>query len=184
MTADWHRVQKHRDAWKHRGQERPAWAVVPGPNQESVWDYPRPPAYVVDDRLVEVYLGQFLIAKSAQSIRALETGSPPAFYLPSDAFDSKYLAPSAHRTFCEWKGEAQYFDVVTPGGREEAAVWCYPAPFDEAVVIAGWLSCYPEKLSCRVGGEAVVPQEGRYYGGWVTSELVGPWKGEPGTESW
>lgn len=178
------RLQMMRNAWEHRGQRRPDFAVAPAPDQESVWDYPRPPAYVLDNRSVVIYAGDVLLARAEHSIRALETGSPPAFYLPPEAFDSPRLQPSDHRTFCEWKGEARYFDVVTPEKTFEAAVWCYPEPLEGAEMIAGWLSCYPEQLSCFVGGEPVQPQAGRYYGGWVTSELVGPWKGEPGTQSW
>ncbi len=177
-------LDARRAAWQHRGQQRPDFAVVPGSGQESVWDYPRPPAYVADAREVEILAGPQRLAWSPQSIRVLETGSPPAFYLPPDAFDDTLLRPSAHRTFCEWKGEAEYFDVITDAGVIEAAVWTYSSPLDGAESIAGWRSCYPEKLDCRVGGERVQPQAGRYYGGWVTGELVGPWKGEPGTGHW
>ncbi|MBS3786485.1 MAG: DUF427 domain-containing protein [Gammaproteobacteria bacterium] len=171
-------------SWQHRGQKRPEFAATPAAGQESVWDYPRPPAYVRDERAVRIQADGQLLAKADQSIRALETGSPPAFYLPPDAFDHTLLIPSSRRTFCEWKGEAKYYDVVTPQRTLEAAVWRYPAPLKGAEIIAGWLSCYPEQLECFVGDEAVLPQEGRYYGGWVTSELVGPWKGEPGTGHW
>lgn len=159
--------------------------VKPAAGQESVWDYPRPPAYVPDKRPVEIWFGDLCIAKADHSIRVCETGSPPAFYLPPDAFDQSVLKASIARTFCEWKGHAHYFDVVGPQGVAEAAVWYYSNPSAEpAKIIAGWLSCYPEKLSCFVAGEPVRAQAGRYYGGWVTNEIVGPWKGEPGTEHW
>lgn len=177
-------LEAHRAAWQHRGQERPGFAVAPGPGQESVWDYPRPPAYVHDDRPVQIVAGGWRLADSPESIRVLETGSPPAFYLPPGAFDQSLLRASPRHTFCEWKGEADYFDVVTDEIVVEAAVWTYPAPMSGAEVIAGWLSCYPEVLECVVAGETVQAQGGRYYGGWVTSELVGPWKGEAGTEHW
>ncbi|MEX0430870.1 DUF427 domain-containing protein [Spiribacter insolitus] len=177
-------LKRHRDAWVYRGGERPDFAVEPGPGKESVWDYPRPPAYVRDDRTVRIAVGETLIAASDHSIRALETGSPPAFYLPPEAVDHSRLRPSSHRTFCEWKGEAEYFDVVTDTGIIEAPIWRYPAPLAGAETIAGWFSAYPEKLDCRVGDEPVQSQSGRYYGGWVTQELVGPWKGEPGTSHW
>ncbi len=177
-------LQKHRDAWVYRGGQRPDFAVDPGPGQESVWDYPRPPAYAHDDRPVRIAANGAVIASSTHSIRALETGSPPAFYLPPEAMDMSRLRPSDHRTFCEWKGEAEYFDVVTATGIVEAAIWRYPRPLPGAEAIAGWFSAYPEKLDCRVGDEPVRAQAGRYYGGWVTRELVGPWKGEPGTGHW
>lgn len=177
-------LKKHREAWQHRGQQRPHFAVEPGPGQESVWDYPRPPAYVADQRRVVVRVGERVIADSDGSIRALETGSPPAFYLPAAAFELGYLKPNPQHTFCEWKGVASYFDVVTPDGVIEAAVWTYPTPLAGAEKIAGWYSCYPERLQCEVGDESIHAQAGRYYGGWVTSELVGPWKGEPGTGHW
>ena len=177
-------LKKNRSSWQHRGQRRPDFAVEPQADQESVWDYPRPPAYVSDDRSVVIRVGGHVLAQSDRSIRALETGSPPAFYLPADAFDWTALRPSTRETFCEWKGVAQYFDVITPDGTIEAAIWTYPTPLSGAEAIAGWCSCYPERLQCEVGGEVVEAQAGRYYGGWVTSELVGPWKGEPGTEHW
>ena len=177
-------LQARREAWRHRGQQRPEFAIEPGPGQESVWDYPRPPAYEPDHRAVEITTGNRRLAYSAHAIRALETGSPPAFYIPREAFDASRLRPSSHRSFCEWKGEAEYFDVIDDDRVIEAAVWCYPAPLEGAEAIAGWLSCYPEKLACYVDGVRVEAQAGRYYGGWVTPELVGPWKGEPGTSHW
>jgi uncharacterized protein (DUF427 family) len=177
-------LKNHRDAWQHRGQHRPDFAVEPQAGQESVWDYPRPPIYVVDERSVVVRVGGTVLAESNKSIRALETGSPPAFYLPADAFNWAALTPSRRETFCEWKGVASYFDVLTPDGVIEAGVWTYKTPLPDAEAIAGWCSCYPEQLQCEVAGEPVQAQAGRYYGGWVTSELVGPWKGEPGTGHW
>ncbi len=177
-------LEARRAGWQHRGQARPDFAVAPGPGQESVWDYPRPPAYVTDDRRVEIRAGGRILARSPHSIRVLETGSPPAFYLPPEAFDDSLLRAASVRTFCEWKGEAEYFDVVTDEGIIEAAVWTYRAPLSGAESIAGWCSCYPERLECYVRGEPIDAQAGAYYGGWVTRELVGPWKGEPGTGHW
>ncbi len=177
-------LEAHRAAWQHRGQRRPDFAVTPGADQESVWDYPRPPAYVADSRAVVITADHHQIAHSAHSLRALETGSPPAFYLPSSAFDRALLRPNPQQSFCEWKGYAQYFDVVTSERVIKAAVWTYPEPLAGAEAIAGYYSCYPEQLDCKVGDEVVQAQAGSYYGGWVTSELVGPWKGEPGTGHW
>jgi uncharacterized protein (DUF427 family) len=149
-----------------------------------VWDYPRPPAYVPDQRSVEVYAGDALLARTDRSVRVLETGSPPAFYLPPDAVDRSLLQASRHRTFCEWKGAAEYFHARAGGVLIENAVWCYPAAFDAAAAIAGWYSFYPTPLRCYVDGERVRSQPGGYYGGWITDEIVGPFKGEPGTGHW
>ncbi|WP_159309817.1 DUF427 domain-containing protein [Spiribacter roseus] len=177
-------ISARREAWRYKGGDRPDFAVEPGPGQESVWDYPRPPAYEPDPRGVSVSLDGHPVARSDHAIRVKETGSPPAFYLPPEAMESRWLRPSSQRTFCEWKGEAEYFDVVTPTAVAEAAVWRYPAPLPGAESIAGWYSLYPEQLTCYVGDEPVKAQSGRYYGGWVTDELVGPWKGEAGTGHW
>jgi uncharacterized protein (DUF427 family) len=177
-------LQRARAAWVHRGQRRPDFAIAPGPGQESVWDYPRPPAYVPDHRLVEVYARDALLARSRRAIRALETGSPPAFYLPPADVDEGLLLPSRRRTICEWKGTAEYFHVQVQGQRIDDAVWRYPQALDDARVIAGWYACYPSLLRCVVDGETARPQAGGYYGGWITAELVGPFKGEPGTGHW
>jgi len=177
-------VERARAAWIYRGQQRPAFAKTPEAGQESVWDYPRPPAYVPDNRRVEVLAGDTLVAASSHSMRALETGSPPAFYLPPDAVRAELLRPSSRRTFCEWKGEAEYFDVDGSDGIIRNAVWRYPDAEGDAGVIAGWYACYPAVLQCFVAGEPVQAQPGGYYGGWITNEIVGPWKGASGTGHW
>ena len=177
-------LERARNAWNYRGQKRPPFAVSPSEQQESVWDYPRPPAYVPDQRLVEVYAGGCRLARAESTIRVLETGSPPAFYLPPNAVDQTRLRPSARRTFCEWKGEAEYFDVEGSAGWISNAVWRYPRPQAEAAVIAGWFAAYPSQLRCVVAGETVRAQAGGFYGGWITDEIAGPFKGEPGTGHW
>ena len=177
-------VERARGLWTYRGQQRPEFAAEPGPNQESVWDYPRPPVYVPDQRVVEVHAGDRLLARADHAIRALETGSPPTFYLPPNALDTSLLTPSHRRTFCEWKGEAEYFHVQGGTGRIENAFWRYPQAMDDAAVIAGWYACYPSLLRCLVDGKSVRSQAGGYYGGWITDEVVGPFKGEPGTGHW
>ncbi|MBK5938285.1 DUF427 domain-containing protein [Halochromatium roseum] len=178
-------LERARNAWTYRGQQRPPFAVVPAEGQESVWDYPRPPAYVPDQRWVEVYAGEQRIARTQRAIRVLETGHPPAFYLPPEAVDQVRLRPSARRSFCEWKGEAEYFDVEgSAAGWIRNALWRYPRPEAEASVIAGWFAAYPSLLRCVVAGEPVRAQAGGFYGGWITNELVGPFKGEPGSGHW
>ena len=184
MKPSQRELERARSLWTYRGQQRPDFAIQPTDGQESVWDYPRPPAYVPDPRTVEVYAGDTLLARTSAAIRALETGSPPTFYLPADAVDESLLRPSPRRTFCEWKGEAEYFHVQTSDGNIENALWRYPSALDDAACIAGWFACYPSLLRCLVDGEPVRPQAGGYYGGWITNDVVGPFKGEPGTGHW
>jgi uncharacterized protein (DUF427 family) len=179
-----HDSERARNAWVYRGQKRPAFALTPGPGQESVWDYPRPPAYVSDPRVVEIYAGERRLARTDRAIRVLETGSPPTFYLPPEALDLTLIRPSSRRSFCEWKGEAEYLDVLGSDGLIPNALWRYPKPDAAAKVIAGWLAAYPDRLRCFVAGEPVRAQAGGYYGGWITNDLVGPFKGEAGTAHW
>jgi uncharacterized protein (DUF427 family) len=173
-----------RAAWTHRGQRRPPFAREPGPGQESVWDYPRPPAIVPDQREIVVRLGEREIARSLGAVRVLETASPPTFYLPPRDVEPSVLMPAAGSSFCEWKGRACYFDVRTPEGVIAAAAWAYPEPFAEFASIAGWFAFYPGRVGCFVDGERARAQAGGFYGGWITAEIVGPFKGEPGTALW
>lgn len=173
-----------RSKWHYRGTRRPPFAETPGRGEESVWDYPRPPALVADRRLIEVRLGQRLVAETRGAYRVLETAGAPAFYVPPNAVDHGLLQPTEAASFCEWKGHARYWDVTD--GRQVArnAAWAYPAPKSRYAAIAGYLAFYPRELACYVAGEQARPQPGGFYGGWVTSELVGPFKGEPGTQEW
>ncbi len=173
-----------RGGWRHTGAERPAFAEEPGPGQESVWDYPRPPRLVPDARRVRVRAGDLLIADTTRALRVCETASPPTFYLPPEDVAMQHLEPAPGASRCEWKGEARYWSVVTAAGRLETCGWSYPDPFPEFDWLRGYFSFYPARLACSVDGHAVLPQPGRFYGGWVTPELVGPFKGEPGSEGW
>jgi uncharacterized protein (DUF427 family) len=184
MSVDSQSLDRARAAWRWRGQKRPDFAIEPGEGQESVWDYPRPPAYVADERLVEIYAGELCIAHTTQAIRVLETGSPPTFYLAPECVALSRLQASDRRTFCEWKGRAEYFHVLGSNGQVDNAMWRYPDAFDAAADIAGWFACYPSRLRCFVAGEPVRAQAGGYYGGWITSDVVGPFKGDPGTGHW
>ena len=170
--------------WQYRGQKRPSFAEEPGPGQESVWDYPRPPAIVVDQRRVEVRRGNLIIADSRQNYRILETASPPTFYIPPHNVRIQLLELLPKSSLCEWKGAAQYWLLRDPPGSQHSIGWCYPTPNPPFEAIAGYFSFYPSLVECFVGGEQVRPQPGEFYGGWVTSEIVGPYKGEPGTERW
>ena len=170
--------------WSHSGRLRPAWAIVPGPDQESVWDYPRPPRLAPDTREVVVRLGAVEVARSRRAFRVLETASPPTFYLPFDDIAPGLLVPAPGRSSCEWKGHARYWSVVTPGQRLDGVGWSYPEPTATFAAISGHVAFYPAHLECFVDGEHVRPQPGGFYGGWITSDVVGPFKGEPGTAGW
>ena len=177
-------LKRARGAWRLRGQARPRGAVEPGPGQESVWDYPRPPVIVADPRLVQVKLDGRLIAETRAAQRVLETASPPTFYLPPDAVRGDCLRPAGGSSFCEWKGRARYFDVCVDEHCVENAAWSYPEPFAEFTAIRNCLAFYPHRIACYVDGERVRAQAGGFYGGWITDEIVGPFKGEPGTSGW
>jgi uncharacterized protein (DUF427 family) len=152
---------------------------------ELVGAYPRPPALVESRQLVRVEaLGQ-LLAESRRSLRVLETFHPPTYYLPPEAVRQELLLPSSGASFCEWKGVALYFDVVLDGGgpaerRLRRAVWTYPEPTQAFAALAGWFAVYPALMDgCWLDGELVRPQPGGFYGGWITSQVQGPFKGDP-----
>ncbi len=156
-----------------------------GEGQESVWDYPRPPALVRSTRQVVIRLGDTLIAQTRRAWRVLETSQPPTWYVPPDDVTPGTVRRSATAsTVCEWKGAATYWDVVTPDGVLTAAMWSYENPNPRFADLAGALSGYPAQLECFVDGERARPQEGGFYGGWITSDVVGPFKGGPGTWGW
>lgn len=159
--------------------------IEPGPGQESVWDYPRPPRVEPVHARVTIELGGRLIADSTRALRVLETSHPPAIYLPPDDFVDGALAPAAGSSFCEFKGSASYFDVVSGDQRSPKAAWYYPAPSRGFESIAGFVSVYPGRMDrCTIDGEVVTPQEGDFYGGWITASIVGPFKGAAGTWGW
>jgi uncharacterized protein (DUF427 family) len=160
--------------------------IEPGPSQESVWDYPRPPRVERSDELVEVVFGGVLIASTTRALRVLETSHPPAYYLPLTDFAADALRPSGTRpTFCEWKGLATYFTLSAGGLTDRDCAWTYSNPTRGFEAIVDHLALYPGRMDeCRVNGEVVVAQEGGFYGGWITSRIVGPFKGASGTWGW
>ncbi len=170
--------------WKYHGQKRPPFAEEPGPGQESVWDYPRPPKLVSDRRRVEVRLGATIIADSQNVFRVLETASPPPFYLPPHDVRAELLEVWSGASVCEWKGMAQYWALKRGGRSGEPVGWSYPKPKRSFESIANYFSFYPARVECSVEGERVHPQPGQFYGGWVTGEIVGPFKGAAGTHHW
>jgi len=150
-----------------------------------VWDYPRPPSFDRVDRHVVVRLGDTVIAESRSPVRVLETAHPPTYYLPRSDVRVEHLLSVPGSTGCEWKGLASYWTVRSAHGRvEERGAWSYEEPFGEFAAIRGYLSFYPARFDCVIDGERVLPQAGGFYGGWVTSELSGPFKGEPGSAGW
>lgn len=156
-----------------------------GPGQESVWDYPRPPRVEPERRMVRIVLGGVTIATSDRALRVLETSHPPGIYLPPEAFVDGSLRPNPNRTVCEWKGRAEYWDLSGGDATGVAAAWSYPEPRSGFEAIAGYISVYPGRVdACYLGDELVRPQEGTFYGGWITDEIVGPFKGAAGTVGW
>ena len=159
--------------------------IEPGPGQESVWDYPRPPRVDPSPSHVTVTFAGRVIADTVRSVRVLETSQPPAFYLPPDDVALDLLRPSRRRTACEWKGIAVYHDLVVGDRVARDAAWSYPEPRPAYEAIAGYLAFYPRLVDeCRVDGELVRANEGDFYGGWITSRVVGPFKGGPGSRGW
>ncbi|MDO8106997.1 DUF427 domain-containing protein [Isoptericola sp. b441] len=157
----------------------------PAPGQESVWDYPRPPRVEESAEVVEVRLGGVVVARTALSWRVLETSHPPTYYLPRGAFAPGSLRAASGHSVCEWKGRADYLDVLGGDAVAARAAWTYPRPTAAFAVLADAVALYPGLMdSCTVDGERVQPQPGGFYGGWVTSRVVGPFKGGPGSLGW
>lgn len=170
--------------WQYTGMVRPPFAETPASGEESVWDYPRPPVAVADERLVTVaYRGREL-ARTKSSARVLETAGPPTFYLPFGDVDFSALIEISGSSFCEWKGYARYWALSDLADRGQAVGWDYPQPNATFAELKNTISFYPGRLECAVDGERVRPQDGGFYGGWITTEITGPIKGAPGTEGW
>jgi uncharacterized protein (DUF427 family) len=159
---------------------------VPGPGQESVWDYPRPPRLERTSSHIVIDLGGVTIADTTDAYRVLETSHPPVFYLPAEAFTGASLKVTRYRaSYCEFKGVADYVTIEAGGRREINVAWTYPDPSPGFEPIAGHLAVYPNRMdACRVDGEIVTAQPGGFYGGWITSKVVGPFKGGPGSLGW
>ena len=156
----------------------------PGPGQESVWDYPRPPRLDTCSSRILVTAHGVTIADSTCTLRVLETSHPPVYYIPPGDIALELLADCAGQTFCEWKGVAGYCDIVVRGHRIEQAGWYYTHPTSPYESLADHVAFYPNKAACFVDGERVQSQAGGFYGGWITSGIVGPFKGAPGTSGW
>lgn len=157
----------------------------PGPGQESVWDYPRPPRLEPVDASIRVVFNGVTIAHTDNALRILETSHPPTYYIPPDDVRTEYLLESSRATRCEWKGRAVYYTVEVDDRRSEYAAWSYPSPDARYADLKDHFAFYASKMdACYVGDEEAHAQEGDFYGGWITSNIVGPFKGSPGTVGW
>jgi len=153
--------------------------------QESVWDYPRPPRLEKVSHHISVEHDGLELVSTYGAVRILETSHPPTYYLPIADFAPGVLAPVAGQTFCEFKGAASYFDLIVNGKRIERAAWTYENPNSGYEELLGKVAIYANRVDrCVVGDEVVAPQAGDFYGGWITSNIVGPFKGAPGTWGW
>lgn len=169
--------------WKYDGSKRPTFATQPNAAQESVWDYPRPPSLQQDSRTVSVFDGDRIIAKSNQCYRLLETASPPTFYIPAADIDLELLRAIGGSSNCEWKGKASYWALKRDDSMQMLA-WSYPSPASTFMPLKNHFAFYPGRIHCFIDDERVKPQDGGFYGGWVSNEIIGPWKGSEGTGHW
>ncbi len=152
---------------------------------ESVWDYPRPPRLEASQRRVRVEFAGELIADTTRAYRVLETSHPPVYYIPPEDVRSETLRPSRQHSFCEWKGRASYYDLVVGERAVRDAAWYYPDPTSPFVAIRDYVAFYPGRVDAAfVDDEQVQAQAGDFYGGWITAEIEGPFKGGPGTAGW
>ncbi len=152
---------------------------------ESVWDYPRPPRLEPVPRRIRVVFAGVTIADTTDGFRVLETSHPPNYYLPPDDVIDGCLERTQRSSYCEWKGMAHYYDVTVDGRVAPDAAWGYHTPNRAFARIAGYVAFYPALMDrCLIDDEVVDPQPGGFYGGWITADLVGPFKGDPGTQGW
>lgn len=177
--------QSEREKWRNFPRVRPPAIVPPGPGQESVWSYPRPPRLEPVSRRVRVELEGIVLADTTRALRVCETSSPPGYYISQADIRMEHMEPSARTSFCEWKGLASYWSVRVGGRFAKDCAWSYPRPDPGYEAIENYIAFYPRRMdACWVGEDRVTPQPGLYYGGWVTPDLTGPFKGAPGSEAW
>ena len=159
--------------------------IAPLPGQESVWDYPRPPRLEPVTKRLRIIFGGETIADTTSAYRVLETSHPPVYYIPPADIAQQYLQKVAGSSWCEFKGHASYWSLDVNGRRAKEAAWSYPRPAPAFAAIADHLAFYASRVDdCFVGDERVQAQSGDFYGGWITTDIVGPFKGEPGTRGW
>jgi uncharacterized protein (DUF427 family) len=159
--------------------------TTPAPGQESVWDYPRPPRVEATGKRIRVVFAGVTIADTHAAQRVLETSHPPVYYIPRADIHPDCLVEASGSSVCEWKGQARYFTVVVGDRRAERAAWSYPDPTPAFRALREHVAFYAGPMdACYVDDEQVTPQPGGFYGGWITRDVVGPFKGEPGTWGW
>ena len=160
--------------------------IEPQPGQESVWDYPRPPRLEQSDKRIRIVVNELTIVDSHQAYRVLETSHPPVYYLPAADIEMQYFqSANSRQSFCEWKGLASYYDLTVGDKQIANAAWYYPQPTEYFMPIKDYLAFYPSKMdACYVDDELVQSQPGDFYGGWITDDIVGPFKGAVGTWGW
>jgi len=185
MSGPADKYTTEREKWRSFARVRPTDVIKPGQGQESVWDYPRPPRVDSVARRVRVEFQGIILADTVRSLRVAETSSPPVYYIPQSDIRMEHLEPSPRTSFCEWKGVASYWSVRVGNRFAKDCAWSYRSPDPGFEAIIDHLAFYPRRMdACWVGNDRVTPQPGLYYGGWVTPELTGPFKGAPGSESW
>ncbi len=157
-----------------------------GPNQESVWSYPRPPRCEKTSARIEIYFDNEIVASTDAAFRVLETSHPPTYYLPPDSFAEGVLLPSDRGgSWCEWKGAAQYWSIAGATRVASNCAWSYANPTPNFAMLTDHIAVYAHMMDlCLVDEEVVTPQPGNFYGGWVTSNIIGPFKGIPGSNGW
>lgn len=179
LLAETKEILKARRKWQFNGTIRPPFAASPIPGGESVWDFPRPPLIQPVSGHLEVRHHDILFASTVSAKRVLETAGAPTYYFPPDDVLVDLASSVNGASICEWKGMAE---TLMFKGLEVG--WRYIKMFPEYESLYQWVSFYPGKVDCFVDNERARPQPGGYYGGWVTSRLAGPTKGEPGSENW
>lgn len=178
-------LQAEQAKWRAFPRQRPAEMVCPGPGQESVWVYPRPPRVEAVAKRLRVEFGGIVLAETSKGLRVLETSSPPVFYFPPEDVVLRYLAETSHSTFCEWKGVAHYWSMQIQDRVAPQGGWSYPDPTAGYEMIRNYVAFHPNQMdACYVGDDVVTSQAGDFYGGWITADITGPFKGDPGTEAW
>ncbi len=159
--------------------------IEPGPGQESVWDYPRPPRVKATGDHLRVVLAGKVVAESTRAIRVLKTSHPPTYYLPAEDVRLDLLDASEKTSSCGFKGRAEYYCVEVGEVVKRSSAWSCPDPAPAYTAIAGHVAFYPGAMDeCTVDGVHVTPQGGDFCGGWITPEIVGPFKGAPDTRGW
>lgn len=168
-----------------RNRPKPEEIAQKLPGQESVWDYPRPPRVEDSSQHIQVIIDGVILADTRRARRVLETSHPPVYYIPPEDVKLEYLTRNAHATFCEFKGTAAYYNFALGHQKIANIAWFYPQPAPGYAVLTDYIAFYPSKVdACLVDGELVQPQEGDFYGGWITKNIVGPFKGGAGTWGW